>query len=69
MAEMTYDDLIASRMAYGTPEAVVERIREFDSALKLSGILAEMNVGGMVPKERVLNSLRLFCEQVIPKFN
>lgn len=68
MERMTYDDLLAIRMACGTPDRVAERIREFDDSLKLSGILAEMNVGGMVPKERVLNSIRLFCEQVVPKF-
>jgi hypothetical protein len=26
-----------------------------------------MNVGGLIPQEKVKNSLRLFCEQVVPK--
>ena len=36
--------------------------------LGLSGILAEMNCGSQIPHERVLTSLQLLCEDVIPKF-
>ena len=68
MAAQTYDDLRVNRMAYGTSEYVVDRIKEFDDRLNLSGVLAEMNVGGMVPHDRVLNSIRLFGERVVAKF-
>ena len=68
LATVTYDELIRDRLAYGTPEAVVERINEINNELQLSGMIAEMNVGGLNSRERVLNSLRLFGERVVPEF-
>jgi hypothetical protein len=34
--------------------------------LGLSGILAEMNCGMRIPHDRVVNSLRLMCSEVMP---
>ena len=67
LATVTYDDMLRDRVAYGTPEAVVDRLGSAVQELGLSGVIAEMNVGGGVPKERVLNSLRLFGERVVPQ--
>ena len=67
MAEASYDDLLRDVLVYGTPEAVVERLREIREELHLSGVIADMNVGGLIPQERVLNSLRLFGERVAPE--
>jgi len=64
LSNVTYQDLLQDRVAYGTPEAVVERLGEINEELQLSGVIAEMNVGGLIPKERVLNSIRLFGERV-----
>ena len=68
LANVTYDELLRDRIAYGTPEAVVQRIAEINEELHLSGVIAEMNVGGLISKERILNSLRLFGERVAPEF-
>ena len=68
LANVTYEDLLRDRIAYGTPEAVVQRIAEINEELHLSGVIAEMNVGGLISKERILNSLRLFGERVAPEF-
>ena len=65
----TYDDLLKDRVAYGTPEAVVERLNEIQQQLQLSGFIVEMNSGGLIPQANILNSLRLFGEHVIPKFS
>ena len=67
LAAVTYDDMLRDRVAYGTPEAVVDKLGSAVKELGLSGVIAEMNVGGGVPKERVLNSLRLFGERVVPQ--
>ena len=45
----------------------MDRLGSAVQELGLSGVIAEMNVGGGVPKERVLNSLRLFGERVVPQ--
>lgn len=67
LAEGGYDGVLR-RVAYGTPEAVVERLLEYKEAFGLTGVSLDVNPGGQIPYDRVLNSMRLLAEQVIPKF-
>ena len=67
LSEITYDDLLRDRLAYGTPDAVAKQLKEIAGELQLSGIIAETNVGGVIPPERVKNSIRLFTEEVVPQ--
>jgi alkanesulfonate monooxygenase SsuD/methylene tetrahydromethanopterin reductase-like flavin-dependent oxidoreductase (luciferase family) len=67
LAEVSYDEVL-QRVAYGTPEAVVERLQEYKEAFGLTGVSLDLNPGGQIPYERVVNSMRLLVEQVIPKF-
>ena len=67
LANITYGDLLRDRVAYGGPGSVADRIAGIAEDLNLSGVIAEMNVGGLIPREHVLDSLRLFCQQVIPR--
>jgi hypothetical protein len=46
---------------------VVERLRQLQERLGLSGVVIESNVGGHIPLERVLNSIRLFAQEVAPQ--
>ena len=66
-SEVGYDEVLDS-VIFGTPDAVVERIREFQDALGLTGVSLDINPGGQIPYDRVVNSLRLLGEQVIPRF-
>ena len=68
MVNTPYDDILRQRVVYGTPEAVVERLQEYKEELNISGVVLEMNYGGQVPYDRVVNSIRLLTEKVIPKF-
>src|SRR5262249_29488249 len=61
-----YDDVL-KRAAFGTPEAVVERLQQYREDLGLSGVSLEMNPGGQLPHRLVVNSIRLLAEKVIPK--
>jgi hypothetical protein len=47
---------------------VAERLQQLIAELDLSDMILEMNAGGRIPNERVLNSLRLFGEKVAPQF-
>jgi alkanesulfonate monooxygenase SsuD/methylene tetrahydromethanopterin reductase-like flavin-dependent oxidoreductase (luciferase family) len=67
LAQVTYDDLLRDRLAYGTPDMVVERLRQLRDELGLSGVIIESNVGGHIPLGRVLHSIRLFAQEVAPK--
>ena len=64
----------AVRAALGDPlrEIMGEAVPQAERAalrqeLGLSGVIMESNVGGRIPLDRVLNSIRLFGQEVAPK--
>ena len=68
MAHVPYSDIFQQRVMYGTPEIVVDRIQEYRENLGISGVVLETNYGGQIPNDRVINSIRLIAEKVIPEF-
>jgi alkanesulfonate monooxygenase SsuD/methylene tetrahydromethanopterin reductase-like flavin-dependent oxidoreductase (luciferase family) len=66
LANVTYDTLLRDWVIYGTPQAVTERLQQFIEELDLSGVILEMNAGGLVPIDRTLSSIKLFGEEVAP---
>ena len=68
MAQTPYEDVLRQRVMYGTPEEVTERLQAYRDDLDISGVVLEMNYGGQVPDDRVMNSVRLLTEKVIPNF-
>jgi alkanesulfonate monooxygenase SsuD/methylene tetrahydromethanopterin reductase-like flavin-dependent oxidoreductase (luciferase family) len=66
LSHLTYEDVLRDRVAYGTPEMVVDRLRQLRAELGLSGVIMEPNVGGRIPLDRVLTSIRLYAEEVAP---
>jgi alkanesulfonate monooxygenase SsuD/methylene tetrahydromethanopterin reductase-like flavin-dependent oxidoreductase (luciferase family) len=68
LREITFDEVLRDKVIVGTPEMVVERLRTVSDELGLDGILAELNSGGQTPREGVLRSLQLLCEEVMPAF-
>jgi alkanesulfonate monooxygenase SsuD/methylene tetrahydromethanopterin reductase-like flavin-dependent oxidoreductase (luciferase family) len=68
VAQTPYVEILKQRVLYGTPEAVVDRLREYQDALGITGVVLEMNYGGRLPYERVINSVRLLTEKVAPQF-
>jgi alkanesulfonate monooxygenase SsuD/methylene tetrahydromethanopterin reductase-like flavin-dependent oxidoreductase (luciferase family) len=68
MASVPYDDILKQRLMYGTPEAVTERLQHYHEELGISSVVLETNYGGQLPYDRVINSIRLLTEKVIPKF-
>jgi alkanesulfonate monooxygenase SsuD/methylene tetrahydromethanopterin reductase-like flavin-dependent oxidoreductase (luciferase family) len=67
-AEIPYDDLLKRRLLYGTPAAVVERLQEYQEALGITGVVLEVNYGGRIPYDGVVQSIRLLTSKVLPKF-
>ena len=66
LAAVTYQDLIRDRLAYGSPDGVIAQLKTITQELGLSGIVAETNVGGLIPREKVAQSIDLFCKEVVP---
>jgi alkanesulfonate monooxygenase SsuD/methylene tetrahydromethanopterin reductase-like flavin-dependent oxidoreductase (luciferase family) len=65
---ITFDEVVRDKVVVGTPETVTERLKDITDELGLDGILAELNSGGITPREGVLRSLQLLCEEVMPAF-
>lgn len=63
----SWEDVLG-RVAFGTPEKVVERVEWFRETFGLTGVSLDVNPGGQMPYEKVVRSVRLLCERVIPKF-
>ena len=68
MQSIDYEEVLRERMIVGTVGRVVDRLRQLEEELGLDGILAELNPGSLVPHARVMEALRLLCEEVMPKF-
>jgi alkanesulfonate monooxygenase SsuD/methylene tetrahydromethanopterin reductase-like flavin-dependent oxidoreductase (luciferase family) len=67
MAALTYDDMLARKVAFGTPDGVVARVTELRAELGIDGIVAELNPGGLVPRELEMRSLDLLARDVVPR--
>ncbi len=68
LQEISFDEVLRDKVVVGTPEMVIDRLSNITKELSLNGILAELNCGGQVPREGVLQSLQLLCEEVMPAF-
>ena len=68
MQSIDYEEVLRERMIVGTPARVVDRLQELREKLGLDGILAELNPGSLIPHARVLEALRLLCQEVMPRF-
>jgi alkanesulfonate monooxygenase SsuD/methylene tetrahydromethanopterin reductase-like flavin-dependent oxidoreductase (luciferase family) len=68
MQSIDYEEVLKERMIVGTPGRVIDRLKQLEEELGLDGILAELNPGSLVPHARVMEALRLLCEEVMPKF-
>jgi alkanesulfonate monooxygenase SsuD/methylene tetrahydromethanopterin reductase-like flavin-dependent oxidoreductase (luciferase family) len=68
LQETTFEEVLSEKVIVGTPEMVIERLGGIASELDLDGILAELNCGGQVPREGVIKSLKLLCDEVMPAF-
>ena len=63
---VTYGELLRDRLAYGNPDTVTRLLRESIEELGLDGVIAEVNVGGGISKDKVLSSVKRFATQVAP---
>ena len=60
--------MLETKIAFGTGDSLIDRFTQLKEELGLDGIVAELNAGGLIPEERVLRSLRIVTEQVMPAF-
>jgi len=68
LAALSYDDMLKTKIAFGTAESLVDRFTQLKEELGLDGVVAELNPGGLIPEERVLRSLKIVTEKIMPAF-
>jgi len=66
MAGLSYDDILARKVAFGTATGVIDRLTRLREELGLDGIVAELNPGGRIPPELETRSLEILTREVFP---
>ena len=66
LRSQTWEDLLESALVIGSPETVANRIADLE-AVGVGEVGCWMNFGGLQP-EKVRRSMRLFAEEVMPRF-
>jgi alkanesulfonate monooxygenase SsuD/methylene tetrahydromethanopterin reductase-like flavin-dependent oxidoreductase (luciferase family) len=68
LATITYEEILETKVIFGTPAQVIDRLTQFKETLGLTGFTAELNPGGLLPREAVQRSLKLLTQEVMPAF-
>jgi alkanesulfonate monooxygenase SsuD/methylene tetrahydromethanopterin reductase-like flavin-dependent oxidoreductase (luciferase family) len=68
LTQLSYESILETRVAVGTAPALVERLGALREELGLTGLVAELNPGGLLPLERMQRTLRILTHEVIPAF-
>ena len=66
LAQLTYDEVLDSRVVFGTPEEVIDQFESLKRELGISMVVADVNAGGRVPPDQVLESMKLLGGEVAP---
>jgi alkanesulfonate monooxygenase SsuD/methylene tetrahydromethanopterin reductase-like flavin-dependent oxidoreductase (luciferase family) len=66
LSSLSYDEILRTKVVFGTGPALVDRLRELKDELGLTGIAAELNPGGLLPFGQEMRSLEILTQQVMP---
>lgn len=67
LAHLDYEFLFEHGVLFGTPNQIADKIERYRSETGMNHLICWFNFGGM-PKEKVERSMRLFAEEVLPRF-
>ncbi len=68
LARLSYEQILRTKVAFGTAAGLIDRLTELREELGLNGIVAELNPGGLIPMEQVMRSLHILAREVMPAF-
>ena len=68
LRSLRYEDGLRDHALVGTPAVIVEKLSRLQQEIGLSGVLAELNCGGLIPHRRVVTAMELLCKEVKPSF-
>ena len=65
---LTAESVMEEFAAVGTPDQVAAKLEKFQEMYGPQEIMCWFNIGGMLPHAEVESSMRLFAEEVMPRF-
>jgi alkanesulfonate monooxygenase SsuD/methylene tetrahydromethanopterin reductase-like flavin-dependent oxidoreductase (luciferase family) len=68
LEKLTYDEILETKVIFGSPARVIDRLSQYKEMLGLTGFTAELNPEALLPPEAVHRSLKLLTEEVMPAF-
>lgn len=66
LQNMTYSQVLDSVAIFGDPAYCIDRIQWFKETCKMNQCICWFNIGGKLPQHLVMESMRLFAEEVMP---
>ena len=66
LQKMTYDQVLDTIAIFGDPAYCIERLQWFKETFGMHQFICWFNTGGKIPHMQVMESMRLFAEQVMP---
>jgi len=68
LSDLTYDQILSTKVAFGTAAGLVDRLARLREELSLTGIAAELNPGGLLSFDQEMRSLEILTRRVMPSF-
>jgi hypothetical protein len=68
LAGLSYEQILAERVAFGSAAGLIDRFARLREELSLDGVVAELDAGGLIPAARVKKSLSILTRHVMPAF-
>jgi alkanesulfonate monooxygenase SsuD/methylene tetrahydromethanopterin reductase-like flavin-dependent oxidoreductase (luciferase family) len=66
LARLSYEEILGTRVVFGTAAGLIDRLAQLREELGLHGIVAELNPGGLLSMEQIERSLRILTHEVMP---
>lgn len=67
LARLSYEEIVRTKVAFGTAGALVDRFIQLQEELHLNGVVLELNPGGLIPMAQVTRTLRILADEVAPR--
>jgi hypothetical protein len=68
LSGLSYQEILDTKVAFGTAPRLIDRLGELREELQLTGIAAELNPGGLLPLEQEKRTLQILTREVMAAF-
>src|SRR2546428_1505054 len=68
LASLSYDEILTTKVGFGTGPGLIDRLTQLKEELGVTGIAAELNPGGLLSTDQEMRSLKILTHEVMPAF-